>query len=47
VDGHPLDTIRVSGISRLYRVLGAPQVLDAQLSLGFSPGISVYSFTFG
>jgi cytochrome c biogenesis protein CcdA/thiol-disulfide isomerase/thioredoxin len=47
VDGHPLDTIRVSGISRLYRVLGAPQVLDAQLSLSFSPGISVYSFTFG
>jgi cytochrome c biogenesis protein CcdA/thiol-disulfide isomerase/thioredoxin len=40
-------TIRVRGISRLYTVLSTPHLLDAELRLSFSPGISVYSFTFG
>jgi cytochrome c biogenesis protein CcdA/thiol-disulfide isomerase/thioredoxin len=52
VHGRPLGAIRASGISRLYTVLGADRargknLLDAQLRLSFSPGISVYSFTFG
>jgi cytochrome c biogenesis protein CcdA/thiol-disulfide isomerase/thioredoxin len=47
VDGHKLRTIAVSGISRLYTVLSRPQLLDAQLRLSFTPGVSVYSFTFG
>jgi thiol-disulfide isomerase/thioredoxin len=47
VDGQRLGTIAVSGISRLYTVLRTPHLLDAQLRLTFTPGISVYSFTFG
>ena len=47
VDGHDLGTIPVEGISRLYTVLNTPRLLDAQLRLRFTPGISVYSFTFG
>jgi len=46
-DGQSLGSIAVDGISRLYTVLKARQLLDAQLSLRFTPGISVYSFTFG
>ena len=45
--GHDLGTIPVEGISRLYTVLSTPHLLDAQLRLRFTPGISVYSFTFG
>jgi cytochrome c biogenesis protein CcdA/thiol-disulfide isomerase/thioredoxin len=47
VNGQSIGSIRVAGISRLYTVLKARQLLDAQLSLRFTPGISVYSFTFG
>jgi thiol-disulfide isomerase/thioredoxin len=47
VDGHDLGTIPVEGISRLYTVLRMPHLLDAQLRLRFTPGVSVYSFTFG
>jgi thiol-disulfide isomerase/thioredoxin len=47
VDKHPLKTIPVSGISRLYTVVTSPTLLDAQLRLRFTPGVSVYSFTFG
>jgi cytochrome c biogenesis protein CcdA/thiol-disulfide isomerase/thioredoxin len=47
VAGRKLGTIDVSGISRLYTVLSTPHLLDARLRLSFSPGVSVYSFTFG
>ena len=47
VDGHALRTIAVKGISRLYTVLSEPELLDARLGLSFTPGVSVYSFTFG
>jgi cytochrome c biogenesis protein CcdA/thiol-disulfide isomerase/thioredoxin len=47
VDGHKLRTIDVEGISRLYTVVSRPQLLDAQLRLSFTSGVSVYSFTFG
>jgi len=47
VDGHKLPTIAVKGINRLYTVLSEPELLDAQLRLSFTPGVSVYSFTFG
>ena len=47
VGGHKLPTLAVKGISRLYTVLRAPQLLDGQLRLSFTPGVSVYSFTFG
>jgi cytochrome c biogenesis protein CcdA/thiol-disulfide isomerase/thioredoxin len=47
VGGRPLRTIPVRGISRLYTIVDTPHLRDAQLRLGFSPGVSVYSFTFG
>ena len=47
VNGRRTRTIAVRGIDRLYTVLSTPHVLDAQLRLTVSPGISVYSFTFG
>jgi len=47
VDGHRLQTIAVRGISRLYTLLSQPQLIDGQLRLSFTPGVSVYSFTFG
>jgi cytochrome c biogenesis protein CcdA/thiol-disulfide isomerase/thioredoxin len=47
VNGRRLRTIAVRGIGRLYTVLSTPHLLDAQLRLTFTPGISVYSFTFG
>jgi cytochrome c biogenesis protein CcdA/thiol-disulfide isomerase/thioredoxin len=47
VDGHELRSIAVRGINRLYTLLTRPQLLDAQLRLSFTPGVSVYSFTFG
>jgi len=47
VDGDRIGTIQVRGISRLYTVLSTPHLLDAQLRLAFTPGLSVYSFTFG
>ena len=47
VGGRPLRTASVRGISRLYTIVDTPRVRDAQLRLGFSPGVSVYSFTFG
>ena len=47
VDGHELQTIAVKGINRLYTVLSEPVLLDAQLRLSVTPGVSVYSFTFG
>jgi cytochrome c biogenesis protein CcdA/thiol-disulfide isomerase/thioredoxin len=47
LDGHRLRTIRVAGISRLYTLIARPQLLDADLRLSFTPGIAVYSFTFG
>jgi hypothetical protein len=47
VDGHELPPVRVDGISRLYTVVSRPALLDGQLNLSFTPGVSVYSFTFG
>jgi cytochrome c biogenesis protein CcdA/thiol-disulfide isomerase/thioredoxin len=47
VNGHRAGTIPVRGISRLYTVVSTPHLLDAELRLAFTPGVSVYSFTFG
>ena len=47
VDGHELPSIGVRGINRLYTIVKWPTLLDAQLLLRFTPGVSVYSFTFG
>jgi hypothetical protein len=47
VDGRRVAAIPVRGISRLYTVVSSPHLLDSQLRLAFTPGVSVYSFTFG
>ena len=47
VNGRKVRTLRVGGISRLYTVVSSPKLQDAQLRLTFTPGIGVYSFTFG
>jgi cytochrome c biogenesis protein CcdA/thiol-disulfide isomerase/thioredoxin len=47
VGGHRLGVLPVRGISRLYTVVDTPHLLDEQLRLSFTPGVRVYSFTFG
>jgi cytochrome c biogenesis protein CcdA/thiol-disulfide isomerase/thioredoxin len=47
LNGHRTRTLVVSGIGRLYHAVEAQGVIDAQLRLSFTPGISAYSFTFG
>jgi cytochrome c biogenesis protein CcdA/thiol-disulfide isomerase/thioredoxin len=47
VDGKPVDTIRVGGLSRLYTLLSYPTLREGELELRFSPGITAYAFTFG
>jgi cytochrome c biogenesis protein CcdA/thiol-disulfide isomerase/thioredoxin len=47
VDGKPVRTVRVRGLSRLYTLLRYPTESDGLLELRFTPGISAYAFTFG
>jgi hypothetical protein len=47
VDGKPVRTVSVSGISRLYTLLEYPRAREGLLELRFTPGISGYAFTFG
>jgi cytochrome c biogenesis protein CcdA/thiol-disulfide isomerase/thioredoxin len=46
VDGKPRPTARVHG-ARLYTLASLPETRDATLDLAFTPGLAVYSFTFG
>ncbi len=47
VNGKPVDTMSVSGLSRLYTLLRYPKERTGLLELRFTPGISAYAFTFG
>jgi cytochrome c biogenesis protein CcdA/thiol-disulfide isomerase/thioredoxin len=47
VDGKPVRTIRVGGLSRLYTLLRYPKLSEGELELRFAPGITAYAFTFG
>ena len=47
VDGKPVRTVRVGGLSRLYTLLSYPNLREGELELRFSPGVSGYAFTFG
>jgi cytochrome c biogenesis protein CcdA/thiol-disulfide isomerase/thioredoxin len=47
VDGKPVRTVRVSGLSRLYTLLHGSKTRQGILELHFTPGISGYAFTFG
>jgi cytochrome c biogenesis protein CcdA/thiol-disulfide isomerase/thioredoxin len=47
VDGKPVRTVRIGGISRLYTLLRYRAEQEGLLELRFSPRISAYAFTFG
>jgi cytochrome c biogenesis protein CcdA/thiol-disulfide isomerase/thioredoxin len=47
VDGKPVRTIQVGGLSRLYTLLQYPKLHEGELELRFAPGVTAYAFTFG
>jgi cytochrome c biogenesis protein CcdA/thiol-disulfide isomerase/thioredoxin len=47
VNGKPVRTIQVGGLSRLYTLLSYPNVREGELELRFAPGVTAYAFTFG
>jgi cytochrome c biogenesis protein CcdA/thiol-disulfide isomerase/thioredoxin len=47
VDGKPVRTIQVGGLSRLYTLLQYPKLREGELELRFAPGVTAYAFTFG
>jgi cytochrome c biogenesis protein CcdA/thiol-disulfide isomerase/thioredoxin len=47
VNGNPVRTIRVGGLSHLYTLLSYPNVREGELELRFAPGVTAYAFTFG
>ena len=47
VDGKPVRTIQVGGLSRLYTLLRYPDLHQGELELRFTPGVTAYAFTFG
>ena len=46
-NGHPVQTIKVAGIPRLYTLYQASSQTSGTLQLRFSPGVQAYDFTFG
>ena len=47
VNGHPRRTIQVSGIPRLYQLVGPTTFGQGLLTLSATPGVMAYDFTFG
>jgi hypothetical protein len=47
VNGVPTRTVTVSGVPRLYHLVGPGNYQQALLTLDFSPGLQAYDFTFG
>jgi cytochrome c biogenesis protein CcdA/thiol-disulfide isomerase/thioredoxin len=47
VDGNPVRTIQVGGLSRLYTLLQYSKLREGELELRFTPGVTAYAFTFG
>lgn len=47
VNGVPTRTVTVSGVPRLYQLVGPGNYTQALLSLAVSPGVQAYDFTFG
>ncbi len=46
-NGHPLTTLAVSGVPKLYTLFSGSSVQTGLLTLTFSPGVQAYDFTFG
>jgi cytochrome c biogenesis protein CcdA/thiol-disulfide isomerase/thioredoxin len=47
VDGRPTRTLAVSGVPRLYQLVGPGGYQQSLLTLSFSPGVQAFDFTFG
>ena len=47
LDGKPYRTVAVGGIPKLYTLFSGSSLTNAGLTLGFSPGLQAYDFTFG
>ena len=47
VNGVPTDTVAVGGEPKLYQLVGPGSYQQGLLSLGVSPGVQAYDFTFG
>ena len=47
VNGVPTHTVSVSGEPKLYQLVGPGNYQQGLLSLGVSPGVQAYDFTFG
>jgi cytochrome c biogenesis protein CcdA/thiol-disulfide isomerase/thioredoxin len=47
VNGTQTKTIQVTGVPKLYTLVGDAKGARALLTLGFSPGVQAYDFTFG
>ena len=47
VNGRPTKTVTVSGIPRLYQLVGPGTYQTSLLGLSFTPGVQAYDFTFG
>ncbi len=47
VDGRHTRTVAVSGVPRLYQLVGPGPYQQGLLTLTFSPGVQAYDFTFG
>jgi hypothetical protein len=46
-NGHPLTTLAVSGVPKLYTLFSGSSVQSGLLTLTFSPGVQAFDFTFG
>jgi len=46
-NGHPDRVIRVSGVPNLHRLVTGSRAVDETLTLTYSAGVAVYTFTFG
>jgi hypothetical protein len=47
LNGKPYQTVTVSGIPKLYTLFSGSSLTNGGLTLGFSPGLQAYDFTFG
>jgi len=47
LDGHALKAVHVSGVPTLYTLFSSPSLQTGLLTLGVSPGVQAYDFTFG
>jgi len=47
VNGEEVKTVPVAGVPKLYQLVGTTQSQTALLTVGLSPGVAAYDFTFG